>query len=109
MRIESHWRILKKDYSSRFVRPRLDVLCYIVITGLVRSRIHLQRQVQLGREKPSSYKDFVQLWRKCAEAVDNSAILKRAEIYHTDKDRWVCSCSSFVLSHVWHIIGTQYR
>ncbi|KAK9334358.1 hypothetical protein V1521DRAFT_375118 [Lipomyces starkeyi] len=98
MRIESHWRILKKDYASRFVRPRLDVLCYIVITGLVRSRIHLQRQVQLGREKPSSYKDFVQLWRKCAEAVDNSAILKRAEIYHTDKDKWVCSCPSFVLN-----------
>ncbi|KAK9481451.1 hypothetical protein V1527DRAFT_504507, partial [Lipomyces starkeyi] len=64
MRLESHWCILKKDYASRFLKPRLDVLCYIIITGLVRSRIHLQQQVQVGREKPSSYTDFVQLWRQ---------------------------------------------
>ncbi|KAK9375906.1 uncharacterized protein V1513DRAFT_441210 [Lipomyces chichibuensis] len=38
MRLESHWRILKKDYASRFVKPRLDLLAYIICTRLVRPR-----------------------------------------------------------------------
>ncbi|KAK9311071.1 hypothetical protein V1524DRAFT_345203, partial [Lipomyces starkeyi] len=45
MRLESHWRILKKDYTSHLVRPRLDLLCYIIFNGLVRSRIQLHLQV----------------------------------------------------------------
>ncbi|KAK9335054.1 hypothetical protein V1521DRAFT_124143 [Lipomyces starkeyi] len=44
MRLESHWRILKKDYGSRFIKPRLDVLVYIICSGLVRSRIPYFRQ-----------------------------------------------------------------
>ncbi|KAJ8100823.1 hypothetical protein POJ06DRAFT_290670 [Lipomyces tetrasporus] len=55
MRLESHWRILKKDYGSRFIKPRLDVLVYIICTGLVRSRIQGHLQVEAGREKPSTY------------------------------------------------------
>ncbi|KAK9377575.1 uncharacterized protein V1513DRAFT_7, partial [Lipomyces chichibuensis] len=98
MRLESHWRILKKDYASRFVKPRLDVLSYIIFTGLVRSRIHLHLQVEAGREKPSVYKDFVRVWRMCAEAVDHHTILKRDELYHADKDQWLCSCPSFILN-----------
>ncbi|KAK9241825.1 hypothetical protein V1506DRAFT_556362 [Lipomyces tetrasporus] len=77
-----------QDYASRFLKPRLDVLCYIIITGLL--------QVQSGREKPSSYKDFVQLWRQCAAAVGDSTILKRVDIYHTDKDKWVYICKHLV-------------
>ncbi|KAK9260094.1 hypothetical protein V1519DRAFT_485207 [Lipomyces tetrasporus] len=79
MRLESHWRILKKDYASRFLKPRLDVLCYIIITGLS------------GREKPSSYKGFVQI-------MATVTILKRVDIYHTDKDKWVCSCPPILVS-----------
>ncbi|KAK9496120.1 hypothetical protein V1508DRAFT_401417 [Lipomyces doorenjongii] len=96
MRLESHWRILKKDYSSHLVRPRLDVLCYIICSGLVRSWIQLHLQVAAGREKPSIYKDFVHFWRKCAEAVDQATIDKRDGLYFTDKDKWVCSCPAFV-------------
>ncbi|KAK9251678.1 hypothetical protein V1507DRAFT_482177 [Lipomyces tetrasporus] len=80
MRLESHWRILKKDYASRFLKPRLDVLCYIIITGLVSSRIS---------SAPAN---------PCAAAVGDSTILKRVDIYHTDKDKWVCSCPPFVLN-----------
>ncbi|KAK9347859.1 hypothetical protein V1522DRAFT_447500 [Lipomyces starkeyi] len=71
MRLESHWRILKKDYASRFTRPRLDVLTYIICTGLVRSRMHFHAQIEAGRKKPSTYDDFVHLWRVCARAVDS--------------------------------------
>ncbi|KAK9242623.1 hypothetical protein V1506DRAFT_547005 [Lipomyces tetrasporus] len=98
MRLESHWRILKKDYTSHLVIPRLDVLCYIICSGLVRSRIQLHLQVAAGREKPSIYKDFVHVWRKCAEAVDLATIDKRDGFYFTDKDKWVCSCPAFVFN-----------
>ncbi|KAK9489704.1 hypothetical protein V1508DRAFT_427250 [Lipomyces doorenjongii] len=35
----------KKDYSSHLVRTRLDVRCYIICRGLVRSWIQLHFQV----------------------------------------------------------------
>ncbi|ODQ68699.1 hypothetical protein LIPSTDRAFT_7526 [Lipomyces starkeyi NRRL Y-11557] len=98
MRLESHWRILKKDYVSRFIKPRLDILCYILFTDLVPSRIHLRLRVDAGREVPSAYKDFVQLWRRCANAIDSTTVLKRDELYHADKEKWVCSCLSFIFN-----------
>ncbi|KAK9259659.1 hypothetical protein V1519DRAFT_469134 [Lipomyces tetrasporus] len=63
---------------------RLEILTYIVCTGLVRSRMHLYSQVEAGREKPSAYKDFVHLWRKCAEAINHNTIVSRDEVYHTN-------------------------
>ncbi|KAK9482913.1 hypothetical protein V1527DRAFT_521761 [Lipomyces starkeyi] len=72
MRLESHWRILKRDYASHLIKPRLD------------SRIHLYLQVEAGRVKPSLYEDFVSLWR---HVIDH-----RNNLYHTDKMQWVCSC-----------------
>ncbi|KAK9252106.1 hypothetical protein V1507DRAFT_462690 [Lipomyces tetrasporus] len=36
--------------------------------------MHLYSQVEAGREKPSAYKDFVHLWRKCAMVVQLSVI-----------------------------------
>ncbi|KAK9357207.1 hypothetical protein V1504DRAFT_442939 [Lipomyces starkeyi] len=98
MRLESHWRILKKDYVSRFIKPRLDVLCYILFTDLVPSRIHLRLRAEAGREVPSVYKDFVQLWRRCADAIDCTTVLKRDEVCHADKEKWVCSCLSFIVN-----------
>ncbi|KAK9372462.1 uncharacterized protein V1513DRAFT_460596 [Lipomyces chichibuensis] len=80
MRLESHWRILKKDYASRFVMPRLDLLAYIICTRLVRSRTHLYLQVEAGREKPSVYKDFV---------------FYGENLYRADKDR---GCAAHLVS-----------
>ncbi|KAK9246506.1 hypothetical protein V1506DRAFT_574143 [Lipomyces tetrasporus] len=88
MRLESHWRILKKDYASHLVRPRLDVLAYIICTGLV----------EAGRVKSSLYEDFVSLWRQCANVIDGSVMHDRDNIYHTDKSQWVCSCPSFIFN-----------
>jgi hypothetical protein len=98
MRLESHWRILKRDYASHLIRPRLDVLTYIICTGLVPSRVHLYLQVEAGRVKPSLYEDFVSLWRQCADAIDESVIGDRNNIYHADKRKWVCSCPSFIFN-----------
>ncbi|KAK9357160.1 hypothetical protein V1504DRAFT_442964 [Lipomyces starkeyi] len=86
------------DYVSRFIKPRLDVLCYILFTDLVSSRIHLRLRAEAGREVPSVYKDFVQLWRRCADAIDCTTVLKRDEVCHADKEKWVCSCLSFIVN-----------
>ncbi|KAK9344026.1 hypothetical protein V1522DRAFT_411618 [Lipomyces starkeyi] len=70
-----------ENYTLHLVRPRLDVLCYIICNGLVRSRI------QLHLQRPSVYKDFVHVWRN-----------KRDGFYFTDKDKWVCNCPAFVFN-----------
>ncbi|KAK9242573.1 hypothetical protein V1506DRAFT_65982 [Lipomyces tetrasporus] len=80
MRLESHWRILKKDYTSHLVRPRLDSLCYILCTGVVKSRLHLYFQVDGGRKKPSL------------------VISQRDLVYHADRVLGVCSCPSFIFN-----------
>ncbi|KAK9248082.1 hypothetical protein V1506DRAFT_557773 [Lipomyces tetrasporus] len=72
MRLECHWRILKRDYASHLIRPRLDVLTYIICTGLVPSRIHLYLQVEAGRVKPNAID----------ERVDDR------NLYHADKRNW---------------------
>ncbi|KAK9251276.1 hypothetical protein V1507DRAFT_499494 [Lipomyces tetrasporus] len=95
MRLESHWRILKKDYASHLIRPRLDVLAYIICTGLF---LHLYLQVEAARVKSSLYEDFVSLWRQCANVIDGSVMHDRDNIYHTDKSQWVCSCPSFIFN-----------
>ncbi|KAK9319346.1 hypothetical protein V1517DRAFT_376569 [Lipomyces orientalis] len=88
MRLESRWRILKKDYASRFTRPRLDILTYIICTGLVPSRMHFHAQVEARSRRPSAYDDFVHLWRVCASAIGASVISDRDEVYHADHDKW---------------------
>ncbi|KAK9372677.1 uncharacterized protein V1513DRAFT_460383 [Lipomyces chichibuensis] len=87
MRLESHWRILKKGYAFEL----LDVLTYIICTGLVRSRIHVYLQDEAGRVKPSLYEDFAPLWRQCVDAIDESVIDDRNNLYHADKRQWICS------------------
>ncbi|KAK9258319.1 hypothetical protein V1519DRAFT_478600 [Lipomyces tetrasporus] len=96
--VGSRWEIASLYYSSHLVRPRLDVLCYIIFNGLVLSRIQLHLQIAAGREKPSVYKDFVHVWRKCAETVDRTTIDKRDGFYFTHKDKLICSCPEFVFN-----------
>ncbi|KAK9489588.1 hypothetical protein V1508DRAFT_427570 [Lipomyces doorenjongii] len=52
MRLESHWRILKRDYTSHLVRPRLDSLCYGICTGLVKSRLHTYANIWYRFTRP---------------------------------------------------------
>ncbi|KAJ8098880.1 hypothetical protein POJ06DRAFT_282757 [Lipomyces tetrasporus] len=63
-----------------FIKPRLDVLCYVLFIDLVPSRVHLRLRVKAGREVPSAYKDFVQVWRRCALAIDCTTVLKPDEL-----------------------------
>ena len=35
MVVESHWRILKRDYLYKFNRPRLDLLCFVIVKKVI--------------------------------------------------------------------------
>ncbi|RIA86925.1 hypothetical protein C1645_828521 [Glomus cerebriforme] len=53
MFIESHWRILKRDYLYKFARPRLDLLCYVIVCKVRRNEIYpllLQSSVTIWQE-----------------------------------------------------------
>ncbi|KAK9487534.1 hypothetical protein V1527DRAFT_495035 [Lipomyces starkeyi] len=52
-----HWRILKKDYASRFIKPRLDETHSFYGSGAFSHPLTLQ--VQAGREKPSVCPSFI--------------------------------------------------
>ncbi|KAK9260103.1 hypothetical protein V1519DRAFT_468846 [Lipomyces tetrasporus] len=80
-----------------FIKPRLDVLCYVLFIDLVPSRVHLRLRVKAGREVPSAYKDFVQVWRRCALAIDCTTVLKPDEVYHADKEKWPPGRNSYWL------------
>ncbi|KAK9372159.1 uncharacterized protein V1513DRAFT_385343, partial [Lipomyces chichibuensis] len=69
---------------------------YIICTGLVPSRVHLYFQVEAGRSV-RAYEDFVILWRQCADAIDESVIDDRNNIYHADKPS-VDLCPSFIFN-----------
>jgi hypothetical protein len=91
MLIESHWKVIKRDFLPKFFRPRIDLLIYIIISRLIP---HHQQQYQKylsGRENVSWKKDFKKEWKKLEKSTINN-------FYLTDTTRWICGCLSFACS-----------
>ncbi|KAK9246083.1 hypothetical protein V1506DRAFT_553367 [Lipomyces tetrasporus] len=89
--VGSRWEIASmcaRQLCFPFIKSRVDVLCYVLFTDLVPSRIQLRLRVEAGRE----------VWRRCALAIDCTTVLKRDEVYHDNKEKWVCSCLSFIVN-----------
>ncbi|POG64489.1 hypothetical protein GLOIN_2v1675679 [Rhizophagus irregularis DAOM 181602=DAOM 197198] len=88
MLMESHWKVIKRDFLPKFFRPRIDLLIYIIISRLIP---HHQQQYQKylnEREHISWKKDFKREWKKLENVKINN-------FYLTDTTRWICSCLSF--------------
>jgi hypothetical protein len=66
MFIESHWRVLKRDHLYKFSRPRLDLLCHIIINKVVPQQLDRYHLLCCGRELPSWRKDFKAEWKRLA-------------------------------------------
>src|ERR1044072_910863 len=92
MLIESHWKVIKRDFLPRFFRPRLDLVIFIIIKRLLPHYQQRQDRILQGREKPSWKKDFKKAWRKC----ENHE--KKENTHVTIVEKWVCSCYAFLLS-----------
>jgi len=92
MLIESHWKVIKRDFLPKFFRPRLDLVIFIIIKRLLPHYQQRQDRILQGREKPSWKKDFKKEWRKCEKHE------KKENTHVTIVEKWVCSCYAFLLS-----------
>ncbi len=51
MLMESHWKIIKRNYLPKFFRLYLDLIIFIIITRLISHNEIIYDKYQKGREK----------------------------------------------------------
>ena len=90
MLMESHWKVIKRNYLPRFFRPRLDLVIFIIITRLIPHNEIMYDKYQKGREKVAWRKDFKKHWKNLATKEISE------ELYYTNTDQWICSCLAFL-------------
>jgi len=103
MKLEAHWRALKRDFMVEFGKPRMDLLVYIIVKELmVPMQVRLHKIADGGR--PPWLADFQKEWSKAQKRLEDPekpfdpGSLRR---YATDSVAWVCACPSFYLSPHW--------
>ena len=89
MATENFWKQLKHNHLHHMLRPRLDLLVWILIVKVTPEYISraevLEDTHRLGRSKPlSSY--FKSAWKKLAEVEVSE------NNYVTDVTTWTCNC-----------------
>jgi len=90
MLLESHWKVIKRNFLPRFFRPRLDLVTFIIVTRLMPHNEIMYNKYQNGREKVSWRKDFKKHWK------DLTKRELSGELYYTNTDQWICSCPAFL-------------
>jgi hypothetical protein len=50
MLMESHWKVVKRDYLPKFFRPRLDLVIYIIVSRLIPHHQQQFNKYKRGRE-----------------------------------------------------------
>ena len=90
---ESHWKTLKRDCFYKFNRPRLDLVCFILISQIIPGQIQRYNLLINGRKLSPWRKDIKLEWKKAAlKQVINK------DKYFVDYNRWICSCASILKS-----------
>ncbi|CAB4392891.1 unnamed protein product [Rhizophagus irregularis] len=90
MLVESHWKVIKRNYLPRFFRLRLDLVTFIVITRLLPHSEAMYNKYKSGREKVSWRKEFKKCWKNLAKQEFSG------KLYYTNTDQWICSCLAFL-------------
>jgi hypothetical protein len=62
MLMESHWKVVKRDYLTKFFRPCLDLVIYIIVSRLIPHHQQQFNKYKRGREIVSWRKDFKSEW-----------------------------------------------
>lgn len=62
MLVESHWKVVKRDFLPKFFKPRLDLVVYIIIIRLIPHHKQQYNKYFNGREISSWRKDFKKEW-----------------------------------------------
>ncbi|CAG8838576.1 39295_t:CDS:2, partial [Gigaspora margarita] len=64
MSIESHWRMLRRNYLYKFNQPRIDLVCYILTEKLLPVQLHRFQLLLHERILLSWHKEFKTEWNK---------------------------------------------
>ena len=98
MIVESHWRRIKRDFLSRFNRPRIDLVVWILTSRSIPQGIDKMEAIRNRnyRKAVASWrKKFRQQWKRHAlQGTDGESLRK----YYTNPATWTCGCSEFLLS-----------
>ncbi|KAJ7171174.1 hypothetical protein C8R46DRAFT_1262353, partial [Mycena filopes] len=98
MNVENFWRQLKHNFLHNHVRPRLDLLVWILVTKVTpayMARAHaLEDNYRIGRGRPLTpfRKAFKTAWRALAKLPLSDDADKK---YITCVATWTCTCPGF--------------
>jgi hypothetical protein len=71
MLVESHWRVLKRNFLYHYNRPRFDLLTYLMIDyHFASTKITYQQNVVMRREVLAWEREFVHEWNRCYNQVE---------------------------------------
>jgi MULE transposase domain len=93
MIVESHWRLIKRDYLYTFNKPRVDLLVWVLLSRLIPRCLAKYRQVFCSRQRASWREDFKKIWRGCKNRARNDNTT-----YLTNTTTWTCSCPAYLLN-----------
>ncbi|KAI9868464.1 MAG: hypothetical protein M1813_005908 [Trichoglossum hirsutum] len=112
MKLETHWKTLKRDYMVEFNQPRLDLLVFIIINDYCPHQQIKLRQVAHGTCDPPWLKLFHKQWAAAQAEVDQPSFAsENIHKYGTDARRWVCACPAYwhsphwICKHLVHLAG----
>ncbi|POG60244.1 hypothetical protein GLOIN_2v1847703 [Rhizophagus irregularis DAOM 181602=DAOM 197198] len=94
MIVESHWKVLKRDFLYKFFRPQLDLVVFIITKKMLKHQERRFNQLAIGREKPERRKIFKSEWKRLAKHNVSNDFR-----YITDPDKWICGCLYYLTSH----------
>lgn len=98
MIIESHCRRIKHDYLHQFNRPRIDLVCWVLLTRTIPQALEKMTAIlnkDLRMAKAAWRKPFKKEWKLLQSMpVESESLLK----YHTNPIRWTCACEAFLQS-----------
>lgn len=92
MFVEGHWSSLKRNYLIYHNRPRLDFLLYIIDVKLLPKYYGMFDLIRDGKIVPAWFKAMRKEWNK----KKGRGYSDRS--YHTEIDRWICTCPSYYMS-----------
>ncbi|CAO3588532.1 unnamed protein product [Absidia cylindrospora] len=89
MLVESHWRVLKRNYLYHYNKPRLDLLTYLMLDQHFQSIVNTYQQcIVMRRDVIQWERDFVREWRNHYQHNHDTA----RDGYHTRLADWICDC-----------------
>ncbi|CAG8678213.1 23664_t:CDS:2, partial [Gigaspora margarita] len=94
MILESHWRLIKRDYLYKFNRPRIDLLVWVIIDHFIpRYNSKLQNLITTNQKismMASWRSEFKHLWKQYSKKQCSN------NTYITNPSQWTCSCPMYL-------------